>query len=51
MHGGAGLAFMKRTALSLSKTIPNAEFRTIENQTHAVTPEAIAPVMMEFFRR
>ncbi len=50
MHGGAGVPFMKQTALTLSKAIPNAEFRTIEGQTHAVASEAIAPVLAEFFR-
>jgi len=49
MHGGAGLPFRKETALTLSKTIPNAKFLTIEGQTHAVVSEAIAPVIIEFF--
>ena len=51
MHGGAGLPFMKQTALTLSKAIPNAEFRTIEGQTHAVSSEAVAPVLGEFFKK
>jgi hypothetical protein len=49
MHGGAGHLFMKQTALTLSKAIPNAEFRTIEGQTHAIASEAIAPVLAKFF--
>ena len=49
MHGGAGHPFMKQTALTLSKAIPNAEFRTIEGQTHAVASEAIAPILAKFF--
>ena len=51
MHGGAGIPFMKQTSLTLSKAIPNAEFRTLEGQTHAVDSEAIVPVLMEFFRK
>jgi pimeloyl-ACP methyl ester carboxylesterase len=51
MHGAEGFLFLKQTALKLSKTIPNAEFRTIEGQTHAVASEAIAPVLAEFFSR
>lgn len=51
MHGGAGLPFIKQTALTLSKAIPNAEFRTIEGQTHAVSSEAIAPILAEFFKK
>ncbi len=50
MHGGAGLPFIKQTTLTLSRAIPNAKFRTIENQTHAITSEAIAPVLTEFFK-
>jgi pimeloyl-ACP methyl ester carboxylesterase len=49
MHGGAGHAFIKQTALNLSKAIPNAEFLTIEGQTHAVASEVIAPVLAKFF--
>ncbi len=51
MHGGAGAPFMKQTALILSKAIPNAKFRTFEGQTHAVASEAVAPVLVEFFKR
>jgi pimeloyl-ACP methyl ester carboxylesterase len=50
MHGGAGFPFMKQTALTLSRAIPNAEVRTLEGQTHAVASEAIAPVLAEFFK-
>ena len=50
MHGGAGHPFMKQTALTLSRAIPNAEFRTLEGQTHAVASEVIAPVLAEFFK-
>jgi pimeloyl-ACP methyl ester carboxylesterase len=49
MHGGASAPFMKQTAQTLSKAIPNTEFRTIEGQTHAVASEAIAPVLAKFF--
>ncbi len=51
MHGGAGHAFMKDTALALSRAIPHAEFRTLEGQTHNVASEVIAPVLVEFFKR
>lgn len=50
MHGGAGLPFMKQTALALTRAIPNSILRTIEGQTHAVASEAIAPVLIEFFK-
>ena len=51
MHGGAGMPFMKQTAQTLSKVIRTAEFRTIEGQTHAAASEAIAPVLVEFFKK
>ena len=50
MHGGRGLPFMKQTALTLSRAIPQAKFLTIENQTHAVASEAVAPALVEFFK-
>ena len=51
MHGGAGVPFIKQAALTLSKAIPNSEFRTLEGQTHAVASEVVAPVLIEFFKK
>jgi len=49
MNGGDSYPFMRVTALELANAIPNARHRTLEGQTHDVTPEAIAPVLVEFF--
>jgi pimeloyl-ACP methyl ester carboxylesterase len=49
MAGGSGAPFMRETARTLSKTIPVAKLRTLEGQTHDVQPEALAPVLVEFF--
>ena len=49
MNGGASYAFMYDTAQALSKTIPNAQLRTLEGQTHDVDPNVLAPVLVEFF--
>jgi pimeloyl-ACP methyl ester carboxylesterase len=49
MNGSASEAFMYDTAMALAKAMPNAEHRTLEGQTHAVSSEAIAPVLVEFF--
>lgn len=49
MNGSASEAFMYDTAIALAKAMPNAQHRTLEGQTHAVTPEAIAPILVEFF--
>ncbi|HJR78425.1 MAG TPA: alpha/beta hydrolase [Anaerolineales bacterium] len=49
MNGSASEGFMYDTAMALAKAIPNAQHRTLEGQTHAVEPEAIAPVLVDFF--
>jgi pimeloyl-ACP methyl ester carboxylesterase len=49
MHGGASYPFMGDTARSLSQTIPAAELRTVQGQSHAVDPSVLASVLVEFF--
>jgi pimeloyl-ACP methyl ester carboxylesterase len=49
MNGGASYPFMYDTALTLSKVMPHAELRTLEGQTHEVSPQVLAPVLEEFF--
>jgi pimeloyl-ACP methyl ester carboxylesterase len=49
MSGGDGAPFMHETAKTLSKTIPGATLRTLDGQAHDVQPEALAPVLVEFF--
>ena len=51
MNGSASEAFMYDTAMALAKAMPNAEYRTLEGQTHEVSSETIAPVLVEFFTR
>jgi pimeloyl-ACP methyl ester carboxylesterase len=54
MDGGANLAFMPfmhETANSLAQAIPHAQHRTLEDQTHDVNLEVLAPVLVEFFTR
>ena len=41
--------FMRATAAALAQAIPNARRRTLEGQTHEVTADAVAPVLVEFF--
>jgi pimeloyl-ACP methyl ester carboxylesterase len=47
--GGATIPFMHETARALAASMPNAEWRTLEGQIHDVAPDAIAPVLIEFF--
>jgi len=49
MNGGSGAPFMLDTARTLGHVIPNAKLRTLEGQDHNVAPEAVAPVLLEFF--
>ncbi len=54
MDGGALMEtrpFMHETAVALAKAIPNAQHRTLEGQTHDVSSEVIAPVLVEFFSK
>ena len=49
MNGGNGAPFMLETAKTLSKAIPLAKLITLDGQTHDVHPEALAPVLADFF--
>jgi pimeloyl-ACP methyl ester carboxylesterase len=49
MHGGKGSPQMRDAAEAISKTIPKAKLRTLAEQTHGVSPNALAPVLVEFF--
>jgi pimeloyl-ACP methyl ester carboxylesterase len=51
MHGGAGSPAMRDAARSISEAIPKAELRTIDGQTHGVSPKVLAPFLEEFFAR
>jgi pimeloyl-ACP methyl ester carboxylesterase len=48
MNGGASYPFMYETARALSQVMPNAKLRTLEGQTHDVSPGVLAPVLVEF---
>lgn len=50
INGSASFPFMHTTAIALANAIPNAEHRTLEGQTHEVSAEALAPVLIEFFK-
>ena len=48
--GGASFPFMQETAKTLIDAIPIAEHRILEGQTHDVSAEPLAPVLIEFFK-
>lgn len=41
---------LRHAALAVAEALPNAQRRTLEGQTHDVAPEALAPVLEEFFK-
>jgi pimeloyl-ACP methyl ester carboxylesterase len=49
MDGGASPAWMRHAAQATAAVLPNAKYRTLEGQQHGVAPEALAPVLEEFF--
>ena len=49
MSGGASYPFMSTTALALSKAFPNGKLRTLDGETHDVSPKTLAPVLASFF--
>ena len=49
LSGGASFPFMRDTARALSEAMPHSELRTLDGQTHDVSPGALAPVLLEFF--
>jgi pimeloyl-ACP methyl ester carboxylesterase len=49
MTGGETFPFMHAAAAALAKAIPNAQHLTLAGQTHDVSAEALAPVLIEFF--
>jgi hypothetical protein len=47
--GGKSPDWMRYAMSELAGIHPNAKHRTVEGQTHIVKPEALAPVLVEFF--
>lgn len=50
MNGGASHPFMRIAATTLANVIPNAQHSTLTGQTHEVAAEALAPVLVTFFK-
>lgn len=47
--GEASFPFMRATARALADVLPYGQTRTLAGQEHNVAPEALAPVLKEFF--
>jgi pimeloyl-ACP methyl ester carboxylesterase len=48
MEGGASPAWMREAIQTLARAIPGARHRTLEGQTHAVDPQALARALEDF---
>lgn len=48
-HGGAGETYMAQAAKELASHCGNYTLHTLPGQTHAVDPQALAPVLTAFF--
>jgi hypothetical protein len=41
---------MRHANQALANELPNAQYRTLEGQTHMLNPKAHAPMLAEFFK-
>ena len=51
LAGGASPQSLQQAAKAAADALPSAEHRTLDGQTHDVAPDALAPVLVEFFGR
>ncbi len=49
MDGGKSPAWMRNAMRQLADVLPDARYRTLPGQTHMLKPDAVAPVLVEFF--
>ena len=49
INGGRTEAWMQRTVQAVAEVVPNVQHRTLQGQTHNVKPQALVPVLVEFF--
>jgi pimeloyl-ACP methyl ester carboxylesterase len=48
--GGKSPVWMRNGMRALANVLPNANYQTLKGQTHMLKPQAIAPVLVEFFK-
>ncbi len=49
LAGGASPQSLQQAAKAAADALPTAAYRTLDGQTHDVAPDALAPVLVEFF--
>ena len=50
MSGGENQVRMLHAAQAVADALPTASYRSLSGQTHDIIPEALAPVLVEFFK-
>jgi pimeloyl-ACP methyl ester carboxylesterase len=50
LDGSASPVFMHEAADALAKAMPHSERKTLDGQTHEVSPKVLAPVLITFFK-
>jgi len=50
MDGSESFPFMHTTAVALANSMPQGHHQTLNGQTHEVAAQALAPVLIEFFK-
>jgi hypothetical protein len=50
LDGGDSPAWARNACRALAEALPNAEYQTLEGQTHEVANDVLAPVLDRFFR-
>jgi hypothetical protein len=49
MDGGKSPAYLRNAMRALAGGLPDGRYHTLPRQTHLLKPEAVAPVLAEFF--
>ena len=49
LAGGSSPSGLQQAATATARALPTAEYRTLAGQTHDVAPDALAPVLVDFF--
>ncbi|MFI9776412.1 alpha/beta fold hydrolase [Streptomyces sp. NPDC051956] len=47
--GGASPSWMREAARTVAGAVPDGTYRTLDGQTHAVDPDALGPLLTDFF--
>lgn len=49
VDGGASPPFMRNAAKAVAEAVPDAQYHTLEGQTHEYDPDVLGPVLVEFY--